>query len=124
MKIIDLFFCLIYRIGIELYVLSKKESKILAFGFLTAWSVAIAYDCYLLSFQYFDSHLRLAPHDLNIYLIPTLGCVWWLRYYKCKKSIIQNFEEKYQSWHPDNRELYRIITIIVLIVPYIILLLI
>jgi len=118
MKLIDTFFCLIYRIGMELYLYDKKESKFLAVAFMLAWSTMIVCDCYV----YYRS--EIPTRTVYIALSLLFGVIWGIRYYRCKKNITQEFDERYKTWHPDKREFCRILTIVILISPCIVLFLI
>jgi len=127
MKLIDTFFCLIYRIGVELYLYDKKESKFLAYGFFTAWCIGVIYDCYwylIRNVGLWTNYPEYRPRDFNMFLIPIIGILLWIRYYRCKKNITQEFDERYKTWHPDKREFCRILTIVILISPCIVLFLI
>lgn len=127
MKLIDLFFCLLYRTQIELFNEDKKDSKLFAVVLMLVWSTTILYDCYVFLFDFYgleELRREIPIRAIEIPLWGIFGIAWGLRYYKCKKTITQEFEERYREWHPDNRELCRMVSIVVWLAPFIILFLI
>lgn len=124
MKLIDTFFCLLYRIGMELYLYDEKESKFLAIAFMLAWSEMVVYDCYVFFFEFYglsDLRREIPISGVSIPLFLLFGVIWGVRYYKCKKNITQEFDARYKTWHPDTRELCRILTFVIFLVPIIVL---
>ena len=120
MNLIDVFFCLLYRIGMELYLYDEKESKFLAVVFMLGWSEMVIYDCYVFFFKLCglsNLYHEIPVSAVSIPLFLLFGIIWGVRYYKCKKNITQEFDVMYKTWHPDTRELCRILAIVIFLVP-------
>ncbi len=122
MKLIDLYFYLLYRIQIEFFYENKGGAKFLAHGMLMTWCNMVIYDCYVFFFEFYGlSTLRseIPTRAVSIPLFLLFGLIWGIRYYKCKKNITDEFDAKYRTWHPDTRELCRIIASFVFLLPFI-----
>lgn len=120
MKLIDIFFYLLYRIQLELFYEDEKGAKFLAHGMLLTWCEMVVYDCYVFFFKLYglsDLYREIPVSAVSIPLFLLFGIIWGIRYYKCKKHITQEFDVMYKEWHPDTRELCRILTIVVFLVP-------
>lgn len=118
MKLIDLYFYLLYRMHIELLCEDEKDSKLFAIAFLVSWSSVVLYDCILYVCSLYG--LKELCYDIQMYYFWIIfGLIWCIRYYKCKKNITEEFDAKYGTWHPDTRELARIVTIVVLVAPFV-----
>lgn len=84
----------------------------------------VLYDCYLYIVYLFglEGFFRDIPmRAIEFPLWGILGILLWIRYYKCKKTITQDFDMAYKEWHPDKREFGRIMAIVILVAPFIIL---
>jgi len=109
---------------LELFYEDEKGAKFLAYGMLFTWCDMVVYDCYVFFFKLYglsNLYQEIPVSAVSIPLFLLFGIIWGIRYYKCKKNVTQEFDVIYKTWHPDTRELCRILTITIFLVPIIVL---